>query len=304
MKKLTYLLAIAAFATSGKAQNMISPIQSQTIPAMSYNSLAGWHGGLQANALYYDVSPFSVNYFINTDYYSPKLKGAFGFNANHSNINVGTINDNTVQACYTQRFKIGEVAIAPSVSIGLYQTSVAWGKLIGMPYYDSALVSNPPITNNLNYLTVNAGVGGFYKSFYGAIQVSNINRPDVSFFRNTEARIPLNMAFVGGWNKQIGDWTLSPSAQFSSYGQFSYLSGTFNAIWKNINAGVKYETNDMLSLAAGYDIKGNARLAYSYSINTSRIARGSAPTHALSVRVWLMKESRKEHKLINNLGIL
>lgn len=302
MKTLNLFLIVSLLSTKILSQTFFTPSYSQALPLATFQSLSGWHGGLQLNAQYHNISSSSVNYFANIDYFSPRLKAGFGVNAFQSNGTDGLNSEQFIQGYYARRMNISKLSIAPSLAILVNQSII---NLDSTGNYSGTNSDSLLISNNFSYVAVNAGIGAFFKSFYAAAQISKINQPRIKLTSVNSFKLPLDFNATLGWNRSFGIWTFSPSISYYSQNAFSNYALSMNAMRRSINVGFRYSSTDQISIGVGYDLFAFARFSYTYTRNISYLSSYSNNNyHSINVRLWLMRNGRKNQRLIQNLGLL
>ena len=188
----------------------------------------------------------------------------------------------------------------PSATLSYNQRSVAWDRIASSdPFiYNS---DETPISQNPNWIGVGLGFGMSYKKWFTAGDFSTLNRPDISFYQNTESRKPLRSAFIIGRSIEMGNFGMMPTISYMHEGQFNTLKVSLNANYKWLTVAGSYDWDNAVAASIGALIKKKVRLSYSYIMPTSSLAPSSFVSHEIGLSVIFEKPERG---FIKNIGLM
>lgn len=307
MKCIKILLSaiLAMSVGSLSAQTDIQLYQQLASPAHTYKALSGWHGGVQAGLNYQNLWPgiasSNTGYLFNADIYSEKIHSAFGINAGHQRQGNGLLNTNVVETYFSPKFKLKNgLILMPSATLSYNQRSIAWDRISSSdPFiYNS---DETPIIQNSNWIGVGLGFGMSYKKWFAAGDFSTLNRPDISFYKNTESRKPMRSAFIIGRSIEMGDFGMMPSVSYMHEGQFNTLKVSLNANYKWLTIAGGYEWDSAVAVSVGALVKNKVRMSYSYIKTTSSLVPSSFVSHEIGLSVIFAKPERG---FIKNIGLM
>lgn len=307
MRKLSLTLCLISLNFVGSSQSMINYAQRMATPTYFFPEFAGWHGGLQANLQYRNQWPgipvSYVTYNAAVDGYSDKLHSGFSLNMTHDRLGTGIINNNYVELNWSPKLTLENgLTIMPAVSGKYIQTSFDWSQLNGGGPNRYGQVYDPsqqPTSSSLNRGSVGAGVAViFYETFLVA-HVHDINQPDLSYFANSESRLPRTYSFLAGRVFSSNNFKFTPSISYHSQGNFNLVTLACNAQYKWIYLGGKYDINGMAGIALGAEIKERIRLSYSYDVTTSQLGNQNFASHEIALRLWFYNDQAKKQFLSN-----
>lgn len=165
---------------------------------------------------------------------------------------------------------------------------------------------------NTKQLDYNLGIGGLYSytpkehdNMYVSFSVSNVTRPNVSFYSGHENRLYTRYtAFVGGEASIKGSWSMLPSAIFQHQGpNMEIMFGTMAryGLMRNrketmgISFGAYYRVNDAVVPAVKMEYKG-LNITVNYDINVSKLTKVSRFNGSGEISISYSGLFFKEHK--------
>lgn len=308
MKKILLLFAASlVLSASSFSQPKVNFTQRMAAPTYLFPEFAGWHGGLQANLQYRNqwsgIPSNIVFYNAAVDGYSDKLHSGFSLNMSHERYGTGIINNNYVELNWSPKLTlVNGLTIMPAVSGKFIQTSFDWSQWHGGgPYqygqvYDQSL---QPTSSSLNRGSVGAGVAVIYYETFLVAHVHDINQPDLSYFANSESRLPRTYSLLAGRVFSSNNFKFTPSISYHRQGEFNMVTLACNAQYKWIYVGGKYDIYGLAGVALGAELKGRIRLSYSYDVTTSRLQTQALGSHEIALRLWFYKDRAKKQFLSN-----
>lgn len=300
---LSILFCLSAQLVSSQTRSDLQPLLSN--PTYFFPELSGWHGGIQANAAYRNQWPglpsSQVSYIANADAYIHRWHSAIGFSLDHQRAqNVSgfpyrrkEVNASDANVHFSPKFKLGKTTLMPAVSASYFQISAdnSW---------------NDPgslVTQNVNKLTFGAGLGLVAHETFAVAHIDYVNQPDVSFYKNTEERIARKYRLLLGRNFQLNQWRITPSAMFTSDGEFYHASVSTSMQYRWGYAGARYVLGDAIGIAAGVEIAKRFRFSYGYEFTVSRLSTQTLGSHEIGMRMLFFKD-RVKTRFLENLPII
>lgn len=237
------------------------------------------------------------------------LRGGVGVMINADRIGHGKLNANAVSLIYSPKFIVGKLSVEPAFKYTYNTRDIAWGQVDENDVKDprnGVLYASVPFTpDDVAHSTMvyhDFGIGLLVNAdkFYVGGQIDHINAPsyDSDLF-DQQITVPYKMSFMAGTDilkKKDGVWSLSPSLNFVSFGNYNALWGNVQTTFKNFFFSGAFATNEEVMASFGYK-NDKVRLVYGLGMSKPSEFSGLEVTgkyyesHQLSLRVNLKPKS-------------
>ncbi len=281
-----------------------SPSFSQSLsnPSFYIPSLAGWHGGLAAQAQYRNQWPgipaSFLNYQLGVDGYVHKLRSAFALQAGHLQEGSDQVTGEKLQFHWAPRLSLADqVTFIPSASFEYQHYKIEPGTWSYWSQFPDPLSAGGDGKVDLYGL----GLGGSLvaKSFVFGANWSFINTP-----REANFTMPSRLTLIASQRFSLAKVAyFTPTIVYDREGEFNALTFGSNIQYNWINLALAYRWNDAAVFAAGVDMKERLRLTYSYEVTVSSLGTEFLGSHELGIRVLFFQQQQKG-RLLQDTSIL
>jgi hypothetical protein len=316
--KLTLLLLIQLMRTGGsQAQNTVQPVQSSASSNSYFQSLIGWHGGLQVQANHRNDDAQSTiyerRYDVSIDGYIHKLRSAFGLRVSHEyrshEGNSGRIKSQSwtpIEFTYSPKFKFKNgISLMPAAMIELTTQYHNW--------YAHRFSDDDPIPYDyIHYLSVGFGGAIIFKDFYFSGNFNDLNRPNRSFYDEINASpAPATYAFLMGRVFKINKLQLTPNITLYPYLNQIGLNAMYRGMYLGFtyavrNIELRYNSITKAGIAIGFEILDSYRFSYSFDMDYGYQMGGSGRnpcSHEIAARLILFRD-RSNRQFLSNLALM
>lgn len=306
MKRIFYTSIICfglLFTGLNSQAQSIDPTQNYSNPLATMPTLTGWHGGLGAFAGYRNQWPgipaTQVSYNLGFDEYFDKIKSGIGINLRHERVGTGIQNQNHIDLHWSPKIVLGDhTYLSPVLTLNYFQLAIDWTQTIGQPTGSGPVIFNMndlPTTTDISRFTFGMGAALMRRGLIVSAYSRYINEPDISFFTNTEARLPRIWQVNVAQRLNLGEnWAVTPTVGFQAQGEFTTLDLGGNVQFKGFIAGAMYRWNDLAAFALGYEFFETMRITYSYDMTTSSLGTQDLYSHELTMRVLIFQNKNRK----------
>ncbi|MCX6257743.1 MAG: type IX secretion system membrane protein PorP/SprF [Bacteroidia bacterium] len=241
-----------------------------------------------------------ITYNASVDGYLDVVQGGVGFHFMNDQQGDGTIKTTNVDAMYAYTLRVTRsFSLTGGFQTSWIQRKLDWNRLI-FPDMIDALYGVIYRTNeqypkdaNKSYFDFSTGLLGFGTNYYFGIAVHHLAEPVESFNNSSDAVLPRKYtAHVGfiipltGDNIKRGELQLSPNFMYQkqqdfeqfNYGLYLSRRGVTAGFWLRQNIQFNY---DAFIIMLGF-VQDNFKLAYSYDITISKLAKETLGAHEIS----------------------
>lgn len=262
---------------------------------------------------------FSASY----DQFIPSINSGIGFLAISDRQGDGALVRSGVSGFYSYKLRVSEpILISFGVQGTYYMESLNWDKLIFADQIDPTTGNINPSTNetpppNTNISAVDFSAGAimyFNDEWFVGLAVDHMNQPDLSFYDNTNSKLPMRITAHGAVTINLSrgmlgypdpdDWVLQPAILYMQQEDFHQLNfGLY--LNKNpfvVGAWFREDFQNRDAIIALIGLTWNKiRVGYSYDYTISKLGGSTGGAHEISF-AWdfcLYKDSRRRIKAIN-----
>jgi type IX secretion system PorP/SprF family membrane protein len=245
-----------------------------------------------------------ITYSVSYDQNLNSINSGFGIMAMNDRQGDGALNTTILGAIYAYNLQVSEgLFIRFGAEATYYQQRLDWEKLI---FADQINPINGSISNissqtppeNTNIAVVDFSVGTvmrYYDQFFVGFTADHITQPNLSFYNNTDEKLPLKYTVHGGITINISrgmlgnayekDFTIQPQVLYMQQQDFQQLNAGLYLNRRPFVLGAwfrhNFENTDAVILLVGISFK-NIKFGYSYDMGVSRIGGEALGAHEVS----------------------
>lgn len=271
-------------------------------------ALAGFTECGRVNLNYRNQWPSLANAYITySASYDQNIEGinsGIGFLAMSDRQGDGALVRNSISAFYSYHLQVSEpIVISFGVEASYYMESLDWNKLVFADQIDPTTGNisptsgeNPPTSDQVSVVDFSAGaVMAYYDQWFVGVAVDHLNQPNISFYDNSDSKLPMKITLHGGVNVNMSegglgnynsdDWVLSPQLLYMQQESFRQMNVGLYVSKNPLVLGVWYRydfTNpDAVVALVGVNFN-NIRVGYSYDFTVSNLGGSSGGAHEIS----------------------
>ena len=245
-----------------------------------------------------------ITYSASYDQYIPGANSGFGFLAMSDRQGDGALTRNSISAFYAYHLQVSDpIIISFGVQGSYYMETLDWQKLTFADQIDPTTgnVDRPtsetsPSNENVAVVDFSAGVVmAYYDQWFAGIAVHHLTQPNISFYDNSDSKLPMKFTIHGGVNINLSqgmlgfigddDWSLEPQLLYMQQEGFRQLNIGLYVSRNPIVLGAWYRSNfsnpDAVVALIGLKFN-NVKFAYSYDFTISNIGGSSGGAHEIS----------------------
>lgn len=216
----------------------------------------------------------------------------------------GALVRNSISGFYSYHLQVSEpIVISFGVQGSYYMEALDWNKLIFADQIDPTTGNvnpssseTPPTSNQIGVVDFSAGaVMAYYDQWFLGVSVNHLNQPNISFYDNSDSKLPMKFTFHGGANVNLtegglgnygeDDWVISPQLLYMQQDKFKQLNVGLYVSRNPLILGVWYRhdfTNpDAVVALVGVNFN-NIRVGYSYDFTVSNLGGSSGGAHEVT----------------------
>jgi len=216
----------------------------------------------------------------------------------------GALVRSNISAYYSYHLQVSEpIIISFGVQGTYYIESLDWNKLVFADQIDpttgnisGSSSETPPSSNNVSVVDFSAGaVLAYYDQWFAGVAVHHLNQPNISFYDNSDSKLPMKFTIHGGVNVNLSqgglgnnrpdDWVLEPQLLYMQQGGFRQMNVGLYVSRNPLVLGVWYRydfTNpDAVVALVGVNFS-NIRVGYSYDFTVSNLGGSSGGAHEIT----------------------
>ena len=242
-----------------------------------------------------------VTYSASYDQHFDELSGGIGLHVLYDRAGDGDLSTTGGSFMYSYFLPVSEkFAIKAGLEVTAIQKSIDFGKLLfydqidprlGFIYKTGEDLPSQGIYKINPFFDFSAGMIGFTNKFYAGFAVNHISEPQMSFFDNTDSKLPRKYTAHMGLmlpldNARNPKNFFSPNVLFQKQENFAQLNFGAYYIKDYLIAGVWYrqtsQNSDAFMALIGVK-KAPLKVGYSYDITISDVHTGGKGSHEISV---------------------
>jgi type IX secretion system PorP/SprF family membrane protein len=227
-----------------------------------------------------------------------KLKGGLGFLMTRDVVGEGLLSSKSLSALYAFKHKLGEnLNLNYGIQAEFRNQSIDWRRFRFEDQIDPNKgfvnpTSEPYIGSPINVFNISAGVLAHHAKYFAGVALHNINQPNLSFYNNKSAILPIRLTIHVGYNfyfKNDENWRISPQAIFMKQNQFQQINAGCLASYKWFTFGTFYRhaisnTGNPADIIGVLGVRTKKwRFAYSYDRVISAAATAIIGSHEISL---------------------
>ena len=233
---------------------------------------------------------------------------SMGFGGKIINDKLGVTNQLNINAISSYHLGIGNGKLSVGLELGIFSQSIDFSQLHIVNPNDQAIptekqsIIKPDGAFGIQYQSVNRKKRTEY--FVG-FSIQHLFKSDLNFTGNDRpmvAELSRHYFFSGGYAFDYKNgFTLQPCFLLKKVpGAPSQVDLYLNAIYKEkYTIGIGYRTSDALTFVVKYHITDAIRIAYSYDMRTSPVAKYSSGAHEIMLRYGIKLLPPQQIKEIN-----
>lgn len=271
-------------------------------------ALAGFTECARVNLNYRNQWPALGNAYItfsgSYDQSIPSINSGIGVMAMSDRQGDGALVRNTISAFYSYQLRVSDpIVISFGVQGAFYQEVLDWDKLVFADQINPStgeidFNTNEPQPQNLNVTAVDFSAGAvlaYYDQWFAGVAVHHLTQPELSFYDNTDSKLPMKFTFHGGvninlsqgglGNNDASDWVIEPQILYMQQEHFKQLNfGMYVSRWPIVlGAWYRHNFTNPDAVVALIGVKfDNIRLGYSYDFTISNLGGSSGGAHEVS----------------------
>lgn len=245
-----------------------------------------------------------ITYSASYDQNLPGINSGFGILAMSDRQGDGALVRNSIAGFYSYHLRVSEpIVISFGVEGRYYQESLDWNKLVFADQIDpttgnisSGTSETPPPNDNITVLDFAAGaVLSYTDQWFVGVAVHHLTEPDISFYDNTDSKLPMKFTIHGGVNVNLSqgmlgynskeDWVLEPQLLYMQQEGFKQLNAGLYLTKMPLVIGGWFRHNfsnpDAFVALVGLHFN-NIKFGYSYDATVSSIGGSSGGAHEIS----------------------
>lgn len=271
-------------------------------------ALAGFTECGRVNLNYRNQWPALANAYITySASYDQNIEGinsGIGFLAMSDRQGDGALVRNSISAFYSYHLQVSEpIVISFGVQGSYYMESLDWNKLVFADQIDPTTGNinpttgeTPPTSDQVSTVDFSAGaVMAYYDQWFLGVAVNHLTQPNISFYDNSDSKLPMKFTFHGGVNINLSegglgnynseDWVLAPQLLYMQQESFRQMNVGLYVSKNPLVLGVWYRydfTNpDAVVAMVGVNFE-NIRVGYSYDFTVSNLGGSSGGAHEVT----------------------
>jgi type IX secretion system PorP/SprF family membrane protein len=245
-----------------------------------------------------------VTYGVSYDQNLPSINSGFGVVIMSDRQGDGALTRTNASLFYSYKLKVSDpITISFGVEAAFYQEHLTWEKLIFADQIDPTTGNIDPNTketqpSRTSVTTPDFSAGAvmnYYDQWFAGVAVHHLTQPDISFYDNTNSKLPMKFTFHGGANVNLSQGMLGNFSQDDYLLQVNLLylqQENFN----QLNAGLylnkypfviggwfrhNFNNPDAAIVLVGLTWN-NMRIGYSYDFTLSNVGGSSGGAHEIS----------------------
>ena len=245
-----------------------------------------------------------ITYSASYDQSLPSINSGFGILAMSDRQGDGALVRNSVAAFYTYQLKVSDpIVISFGVQGAYYMEALDTQKLVYADQIDPTTGNisqdtqeQAPDNENVAVVDFSAGaVMAYYDQWFVGVAVHHLTQPNISFYNNSDSKLPMKFTVHGGVNINLtdgglgnagdDDWELSPQLLYMQQEGFKQLNIGLYVSRKPIVLGAWFRHNfsnpDSFVAMIGFNFS-NIRVGYSYDFTVSNIGGSSGGAHEIT----------------------
>ncbi len=250
------------------------------------------------------LSKAYITYGASYDMSIPKINSGVGILAMSDRQGSGALIRNSISAFYSYKLKVSDpILISFGVEAKYYMEKLDWNKLIFADQIDPTTGNinpstdeTPPDNNQVSVFDFSAGtILSYYDKWFVGIAVHHLTQPNLSFYNNSNAKLPMRFTVHGGitvnltegglGNKSNSDFILEPQLLYMQQENFQQLNAGLYFSKSILVVGAWFRHNfsnpDAFIALVGLQFN-NIRIGYSYDFTLSNIGGSSGGAHEIS----------------------
>jgi type IX secretion system PorP/SprF family membrane protein len=216
----------------------------------------------------------------------------------------GALVRSSISGFYSYHLQVSEpIIVSFGIEASYYMESLDWNKLVFADQIDPTTGNisptsgeTPPTSDQVSVVDFSAGaVMAYYDQWFFGVAVNHLNQPNISFYDNSDSKLPMKITLHGGVNANLSegglgnynadDWVLSPQLLYMQQEKFQQLNVGLYVSKNPLVLGVWYRyafTNpDAVVALVGINFQ-NIRVGYSYDFTVSNLGGSSGGAHEIS----------------------
>ena len=245
-----------------------------------------------------------ITYGVSYDQNLPSINSGFGVVIMSDRQGDGALTRTNASLFYSYKLKVSDpITISFGVEGAFYQEHLTWEKLIFADQIDPTTGNIDPNTketqpSRTSVTTPDFSAGAvmnYYDQWFVGVAAHHLTQPDISFYDNTNSKLPMKFTFHGGANVNLSQGMLGNFSQDDYLLQVNLLylqQENFN----QLNAGLylnkypfviggwfrhNFSNPDAAIVLIGLTWD-NMRIGYSYDFTISNIGGSSGGAHEIS----------------------
>ena len=245
-----------------------------------------------------------ITYGVSYDQNLPSINSGFGVVIMSDRQGDGALTRTNASLFYAYKLKVSDpITISFGVEGSFYQEHLEWNKLIFADQIDPTTGNidpnsqeTPPSKTSVTTPDFSAGaVMNYYDKWFAGVAVNHLTQPDLSFYDNTNSKLPMKYTVHGGANVNLSKGMLGNFSQDDYLLQVNLLylqQESFN----QLNAGLyinkypfvlggwfrhNFSNPDAAIVLVGLTWN-NLRVGYSYDFTVSKVGGSSGGAHEIS----------------------
>ena len=240
--------------------------------------------------------------------HAPWQVKSMGFGGKIINDKLGVTNQINVNVISAYHLGIGNGKLSVGLELGVFSQSIDFSQLHKVNASDQAIpnekqsVMKPDGAFGIQYQSVNRKKR---REYFLGFSIQHLFKSDLNFTGNDRsmvAELSRHYLFSGGYAFDYKNgFTLQPCFLLKKVpGAPSQMDLYLNAIYKEkYTIGIGYRTSDAMTFVMKYHITDAIRIAYSYDMRISQIAKYSAGAHEIMLRYGIKLLPPQQIKEIN-----
>ncbi|MBC8319595.1 MAG: type IX secretion system membrane protein PorP/SprF [Bacteroidetes bacterium] len=275
--------------------------------------------GLNYRNQYPSLANAYITYNASYDQSLPGINSGFGFLVMNDAQGDGGLVRTSAAAFYSYSLKVSNtVNIRFGAKGAYYQEKLNWDKFIFASQIDPTTGNinpysgePPPPKDNITAVDFSAGlVMNYIDKFFVGVAVDHLTQPNLSFYSNTDSKLPMKITVNGGvlinastgglGNAGGSDIIIQPNFLFMNQENFQQLSAGLyvNKYPFVVGTWFRHNFQNPDAVVALFGITYiNLRVGYSYDFTVSQVGGKAGGAHEISF-AWdfcLLKEEARRH---------
>jgi len=250
------------------------------------------------------VSNAYITFTGSYDQSVPGINSGFGILAMSDRQGDGALVRNSFAAFYSYKLKVSDpILISFGVEASYYMENLNWNKLIFADQIDPTTgnvnpgtIENPPENNRVSVFDFAAGaILSYYDKWFVGFATHHLTQPNLSFYSNTTAKMPMRFTAHGGLtinlsegglgNENKEDFIIQPQLLYMQQENFKQLNAGlyFSKSILVVGAWFRHNFSNPDAVIALVGLQFNhIKVGYSYDFTISNIGGSSGGAHEVS----------------------